>query len=234
MSPEQAAGRLDAVGPVSDVYSLGATLYVILAGRAPFQGSVTEVLAMVRAGRFEPPRRIRPRVPKALDAICRRAMALEPSERYPSALSLAADIERWLADEPVSAWCDPWPDRARRWVRRHQPLVAGWAAAVGVALLALSVAVPLLSLAWRNELTARRAEQRQRVLAISKANEAEASKNKANGDRARAERSFRFLVDAFRRPDPAKDGRTLTVVDLLDHAVNELDQTFGEQPLVKA
>ena len=111
-------------------------------------------------------------------------MALAPCERYPSALSLAADIERWLADEPVSAWSDPWPERARRWVRRHQPLVAGWAAAVGVALVALGVAVPLLSLAWRNELTARRDERRQRILAISKANEAEASKNKANGERA--------------------------------------------------
>ena len=168
MSPEQAAGRLGLVGPLSDVYSLGVTLYVLLAGRGPFQGSVPEVLRMVQEGRFEPPRRHKPRIPAALDAICRRAMALAPSERYQSALSLAADIDRWLADEPVSAWCDPWPDRARRWVRRHQPLVAGWATAVAVALMALGVAVPLLSLAWRNELTARRAEQRQRILSRSR------------------------------------------------------------------
>ncbi len=113
---------------------------------------------------------------------------------------MAADIDRWLADEPVSAWCDPWPDRARRWVRRHQPLVAGWAAAVGVAILALGLAVPLLSLAWRNELAARRDEQRQRIVALSKASEAEANENNANEEKDRAEKALRFLVDAFRQP----------------------------------
>ena len=141
---------------------------------------------MVQEGRFEPPRRHKPWVPAALDAICRRAMALAPAERYQSALSLAADIDSWLADEPVSVWCEPWVDRARRWVRHHQPVVAGCATAVAVALVALCVAVPLLSLAWRNELTARRAEHRQRILAIAKADEALASKKKANDERGRA------------------------------------------------
>ena len=104
-------------------------------------------------------------------------------------------------------------------MRRHQPLVAGWAAAVGVALVALGLAVPLLSLAWRNELAARRDEQRQRILALSKASEAQANENKANDEKDRAEKALRFLVDAFRKPDPSMDGRTLKVVDLLDHAV---------------
>ena len=185
-----------------------ATLYVLLTERRPFQGLVKQVLQMVQEGRFEPPRQIKPQIPKALDAICRRAMALEPSQRYQSALSLAGDIDRWLADEPVLAWCDPWPAiGARRWLRRHQPLVAGWAAAVGVALLALSLAVPLLSLAWRNELAARRDEQRQRILALSKADEAQTNENKAKEEKDRAEKALHFLVDIFRRPDPLMDGR---------------------------
>jgi eukaryotic-like serine/threonine-protein kinase len=234
MSPEQAAGRLDALSPASDVYSLGVTLYVLLTDRRPFQGEVKEVLQNVQEGRFDPPWQIKPRVPRALDAICRRAMAREPSARYPSALSLAGDIERWLADEPVSAWRDPCPDRVRRWFRRHQPLVAGWAAAVGVAILGLFLAVPLLSLAWRNESTARRDERWQRLLALSKAREAVANERKANEERDRAETALRFLVDAFRRPDPSLDGQTLKVVDLLDHAVKELDQSFKDEPLMKA
>ena len=101
-------------------------------------------------------------------------------------------------------------------------------------LVALAWRCPLLSLAWRNELAARRDEQRQRILALSKASEAQANENKANEEKDRAEKALRFLVDTFRRPDPSMDGRTLKVVDLLDHAVNDLDQSFSDQPLMKA
>ena len=188
MSPEQAAGRLDALSPASDVYSLGATLYVLLTDRRPFQGAAKEVLHMVQEGRFEAPRLIKPQLPRALDAICGRAMAVEPSDRYQSAMDLAGDIERWLADEPVSAWSDPWPDRTRRWVRRHQPMVAGSAAAVGVGVVALVVAVPSLSLAWRNESAARQDERFQRIVAIGRANEARANEVSANEAKDRARR----------------------------------------------
>jgi serine/threonine protein kinase len=108
MSPEQAAGRLDLVGPASDVYNLGATLYALLTGLPPVEiQDVAAFLARVQRGDWPVPRKMKPGVPRALDAICRKAMALEPAERYASALELAADVERWLADRPVSAWREP-------------------------------------------------------------------------------------------------------------------------------
>jgi serine/threonine-protein kinase len=136
MSPEQAAGQNEAVGPASDIYGLGATLYAVLTGRPPFGGdSVAEVLQRVQGGDFPPPRQLRPGTPRALEAICLKAMAREPSARYTTALELAADLERWLADEPVTAWREPLRVRSGRWVRRHQALVSA-AAAAGLALLA--------------------------------------------------------------------------------------------------
>ncbi len=255
MSPEQAAGRLDSLGPASDVYSLGATLYVLLTDQRPFTGLTEQILADVKQGRFLPPRTVKPALPPALEAICLRAMDLDPRKRYETALQLAEDIERWLADEAVTAWDDPWLDRCGRWVRRHKPIMAGAAAAAGMALLALGLAVPVLSLAWGNESAARRNEQKLRILAMQKAEEAYelqkvsdrnletarreraaalASETHAKEEQARARKTLEFLVAAFRKPDPALDGRSLKVVDLLDRAVRELNESFRDQPLMEA
>src|SRR5262249_44757259 len=79
MSPEQAAGRVNELGPATDVYALGATLYALLTGRPPFSGDVGDILTRVGRGEFLPPRRANPDVPAALDAVCRKAMALKPA-----------------------------------------------------------------------------------------------------------------------------------------------------------
>jgi serine/threonine-protein kinase len=146
MSPEQAAGRLDELGPASDVYSLGATLYTLLTGRPPFaSGDTGSILQKVQKGDFARPRQVRRAVPPALEAVCLKAMALRPDDRYASPKRLAEDIEHWLADEPVSAWREPLPVRARRWMKRNRVLVMACGTALLVGALSLGVATVLLS-----------------------------------------------------------------------------------------
>jgi tetratricopeptide (TPR) repeat protein/tRNA A-37 threonylcarbamoyl transferase component Bud32 len=133
MSPEQAEGR--PLGPASDIYSLGATLYTLLTGRTPFRGQRKVRLSCIR-GKFPAPRRVKPAVPRGLEAVCLKAMALRPEARYATVLDLAADLERWLAGEPVAAWREPLWTRAIRLARRHKPAVVGSIVAVAVASLA--------------------------------------------------------------------------------------------------
>ncbi len=143
MSPEQAEGRPELLGPASDVYSLGATLYHLLTGRPPLQGKdVRDVLRCVVRGEWVPPWQAKRGVPAALDAVCRRAMALNPQDRYLTAQALAADVERWLADEPVTAYREPLLRRLGRWRRRHP----AWFAAAAVLLLAAAAAGAWLKL----------------------------------------------------------------------------------------
>ncbi len=139
MSPEQAAGDIDRLGPRSDVYCLGATLYHLLTGTAPFDGDVAEVLKNVQRGEFRPPRQVDPTVDPALEAVCLKAMALEPADRYASPKALGDDVELWLADEPVSARRDSLFTRAWCWVRKHRTLTTSAAAVALVSLAALGV-----------------------------------------------------------------------------------------------
>lgn len=142
MSPEVAAGKLNSVGPACDVFSLGATLYCLLTNRPPLHAdSLPELLRKAERCDFPAPRELNRKVPRALDAICCRAMALEPADRYKSALGLADDVESWLADERVLAYSEPWLERLIRWARRHRSwAVAGIAAAACVTMISLVAA----------------------------------------------------------------------------------------------
>jgi serine/threonine-protein kinase len=144
MSPEQAKGQIDQLGPASDIYSLGATLYALLTGHAPAEGPHPDnLLTRVATADWPKPRQINKEIPTPLEAICLKAMALRPDDRYPSALALAADVEHWLGDEPVTAYPEPWPTRAARWMRKHRAAVTTLMAALVLALVFVT-AVALL------------------------------------------------------------------------------------------
>src|SRR6185503_17196212 len=98
-----------------------------LAGKVPYDGSTPEeVLSKVTQAGPEAPREANPLAPAALEAICSKAMAREPGSRYATADDLAGDVRRWMADEPVGVFRDPWTIRAVRWARRHRtPVAAG-------------------------------------------------------------------------------------------------------------
>jgi serine/threonine-protein kinase len=135
MSPEQARGDLEHLGPRSDVYSLGAALYCLLTGRPPLEGDdVGEMLRRAQQGEFPRPRQLDGSIDRALEAVCMKAMATRPEDRYATPRLLADDIERWMADEPVGAWSEPVARRVLRWLTRHRTGVTAAGAALLVAL----------------------------------------------------------------------------------------------------
>ena len=104
MSPEQILGDLSKLGPTTDIYALGASLYCLLTGRPPFDGrSAIEIMSQAMKGKVRPPRELDPEIPSELEAVCLRAMAHRPEDRYPSCQDLANDLEHWLTGtEPAS------------------------------------------------------------------------------------------------------------------------------------
>ncbi len=139
MSPEQAEGQLDQLGPATDVYSLGATMYCLLAGQAPVTDKEPEdAMRKVRDGDFPMPRTIDNSIPKPLEAICLKAMALSPSDRYLNAINLAEDVENWLGDEQVTAFREPAWSQCFRIMRKNRTAAASISVAAVVAIIGLT------------------------------------------------------------------------------------------------
>jgi serine/threonine-protein kinase len=146
MSPEQASGQTKTLGPSTDIYSLGATLYTLLTGQPPCTGdSLSAVVRDVRAGNIRRPREVEPAIPQPIEAICLKALAPTPEGRYASATELADDLERYLADQAIVALRDTAIDHSRRWLRHHPKTFAGIAASLLIGFVSAALITTVVS-----------------------------------------------------------------------------------------
>ncbi len=227
MAPEQASGLRGAVTTASDVYGLGAILYALLAGRAPFRGdSVIETLQQVRDQAPTPPSKLRTNVPRDLEIMALNCLEKQPSRRYASALALSDDLCRWLDGRPIAARRVGPLTRGWMWCKR-KPVQAGLAAAL---LFALVAGVAGITVAWRE------AVHRGNLLAFAK-KETDLERDLKAKEAAKAQAINRFLIDrVLVQADPSKNkvDDKLTVLKAFDDAASGVAGAFPGQPDVEA
>ncbi len=160
MPPEQAFGQRDQIGPHSDVYSLGATLYCLLTGRPPFQSANTaDTLLQVIHHDPVPPRLFNSQIPKDLETICLKCLEKTPARRYGSAAVLGEELNRFLNSEPILARPIGPVGRLMKWCQRHRSLaVVAFVLAASVSTLVATSVIYNVQLVEQRE-AARRAEQ---------------------------------------------------------------------------
>jgi serine/threonine protein kinase len=148
MPPEQARGEMENISKSSDVYSLGATLYQIITRRIPFtDGPLATLLDRVKTSDIPTAWELNNRIEKPLSCIAARAMQNRPADRYPSVAALVDDVQRFLADQPISAYQDPMLSRIARWIRKHPTAAAAAAMLTLFAFAAIFTAV-MINNAW--------------------------------------------------------------------------------------
>lgn len=189
MAPEQARGELDRIDGRSDVYSLGAVLYELLAGRPPFSGkSVREIIQKVRSDTPESVLNYERSAPPELAAICERALSRVPAERYQSAQELDEDVQRFIAGRFVQAHAYNWRDRIRRFVARNKSafvtaFICGLVIVLGGAAAWMRVSQSDSALAWERY----------------KSSVVRASQAAANGDAEKAKQALAASPGPFRQ-----------------------------------
>eukprot|EP00913_Durusdinium_trenchii_P023448 g22026.t1 len=222
MPPEQAAGKVDEVGPLADVYSLGAMLYATLTGRPPFQAAnVMETLKQVVDREPVSPRTLNPAVDKDLETICLKCLEKEPSKRYASALDFARDLESCLAGRPIMARPVGPVARVWRWAGRNKALATAAGLMLVLAIAGPAVAVHLgqinqeLDAALDGEKSARQTaetKEREATASAKAAREALAERDDALRE---TEMSYDDYVETVNNAELLKDRRFKPVLKAL-------------------
>jgi serine/threonine protein kinase len=209
MSPEQVRGTPDETDVRSDVYALGVVLYELLTDRPPHDLSRVRRLEAEQIICEQMPRRpgiINRNLPTDLDTIALKALEKEPSRRYPSALTLAEDVERYLANQPVRARPPSVVYRLRKFARRHKAL------AISTAVVLCSLALGVAGITWQ---AIRATREQQRALSAEQA----------------AEKVISVLQDVLTSVDPEEaKGVDVTVREMLDDASERVATDFAAQP----
>jgi len=253
IAPEQVDKTIGAADARTDVYGLGAVLYQMLTGRPPFTGLLGfDVLNQVANDDPVPVRRLNPSAPRDLETVCLKCLEKQPRCRYPTALAVAEELERFLNNRPVQARPVSFIGRLARW-RRRNPLVAVLAAILLVVVIGTCVALAALAgIAVQERNQARLAAQIAKISRDeARAAEKVARRERANALAAQQEASRQadiaravseFLqhdlllqadprIQEFRKekPDP-----NLTVRQAMDRASARIGSRFADQPAVEA
>jgi WD40 repeat protein len=198
MAPEQASGEMKNVGPLLDVYALGALLYECLTGRPPFKGAnVADTLVQVKACEPVPVRDLIHGVPRDLETICHKCLEKEPKRRYATAADLESDLQRFQVRRPILARRATGVERAWKSMRRN-PMVASLLAGVVFSLLGGTI----VSAWYADAANHRRSEaEGAREVAQREKVDADAARQTAQKERAEAESARTVATQSQRRSE---------------------------------
>jgi tetratricopeptide (TPR) repeat protein len=229
MSPEQAAGRINELGPSTDVYSLGATFFCLLTGQPPIDGEqVSEKLEKAKQGKFPRPSELDSSIPKPLEAVCLKAMAWQPEDRYQSPAGISDDIERWLADERVSAYPEPWLSRAARTLRKNRTAAIALTAATAMAIVGL-IGMNLVSRSKNIEIQAKNTQIESANSELKIVNEELSESKDAIKENYRSFRSLTAKLIQKAERDLSQTPETIKVREWLTSQTLELFRKFESE-----